>query len=272
MKLVNNTYKKLLKNNFELYSNLRKENNSNLKLIITQYQDILDDIFYGVPKDKVFIEMFEESLNKIIYNDEMSFSIDYKKEVILYAKHILCSEFEKEDIVRHVNSQVCSQCKGSCCKIYASPEHGGTFDTNEYWESWVANFHKTGDTSGVTPLYDANFIHLACTALDGEEHNGIVYDYEKESKKLKDIGIDVSYCQYKGSNGCLIPIEKRPTQCLKFTCRKLRCFDENYREEIIKVNSKNPRFIDEKWINFLEDFKNYKKEQEKFTEEIIFSL
>lgn len=269
MQLIKKTYKNLLRNNFELYSSLLKENSPSIDLVVSQYREILDDIFHGIPKDKLFIEIFEDSLNRIIYNEHMHFAKDYKHELITYAKQILSLEFEMEEIVHVSNPKVCASCEGECCKIYLSPENGGTFDKKQDWKHWVTNFHNSGDISTINPLYDASFIHLDCHA---PHKNEAKYNHKIEVSKLKEKEIDVNYCQFKGSNGCIIPIEKRPVQCLRYTCRKLRCLDENYREKIVKVKSKKPRFIDEKWVNFLNKHKLIQEKIKQDTIKIINSL
>lgn len=63
----------------------------------------------------------------------------------------------------------------------------------------------------------------------------------KDKERLREEGQDVSYCNYMGEDGCIIPWEKRPKQCKAYRCwewlKKVTRNPSKIREMSIEVQS-----------------------------------
>lgn len=116
-------------------------------------------------------------------------------------------------------AELCKECGGKCCTIYANYQDGGWRDENTWWEDWVSNFHgENGNLRaqyGVEPLYDASRIHLLLPMEDKDVS-------EKELQELKEKEIDIKKCEYCSSTGCIIPREKRSSICTNFMCSPMK--------------------------------------------------
>ena len=116
------------------------------------------------------------------------------------------------------NNDICSECGGQCCKIYTSPEHGGSYPEGIVWfEEFCEFFHLHAERYNVEPLFDPLIVNAS-----GNEH--MLEDLERN-------GIDPHACQYLGQHGCRIRWDLRPLQCRTFACEQLKC-EQNIVETI----------------------------------------
>jgi hypothetical protein len=99
----------------------------------------------------------------------------------------------------------CTACGGKCCQIYKPVSEGGMFpDGTIYFEEWCVQFHQNRERYEVEPLfnplevYRSDMMHLYSALLDQ--------------------GINADMCEYIGLNGCRIPRQRRPEQCLSYRC------------------------------------------------------
>jgi hypothetical protein len=91
--------------------------------------------------------------------------------------------------------------------IYALPEDGGTRDGFVWFEEWCNAVYELTMDCGVKPLFDPFVV-----ALRGNEHM---------IEELKQKGVDVRFCQFRGKDGCMIEWSKRPLVCKEWKCEKL---------------------------------------------------
>lgn len=106
------------------------------------------------------------------------------------------------------NDRICTECGGQCCKIYTSPDQGGSYPNDVWFEEYCEDFHMHADRYDVEPLFDPIITHM-----QGNEQ--MLVDLEQQ-------GIDPYACQYLGSTGCRIRWDLRPLQCRVFACDRLR--------------------------------------------------
>jgi Fe-S-cluster containining protein len=99
----------------------------------------------------------------------------------------------------------CMDCGGKCCQIYKPIYAGGTFPEGTIdFEEWCRQFHENRDKYDVEPLFDPIEVHRSDKVL--------------LRSTLLEKNINPHCCEYLGANGCRIPRERRPEQCLSYRC------------------------------------------------------
>jgi len=111
-------------------------------------------------------------------------------------------------LVEYENARICKECPThSCCRIYASDEHG-MGDKSTWLEEWARGFHDHPEEYGVERLFDPVEVHMR--------------GHEAEWDALLARGIDPEWCQYYDSrSGCIVERDRRPTQCRQYNCGRL---------------------------------------------------
>ena len=58
------------------------------------------------------------------------------------------------------NDRICTECGGQCCKIYTSPDQGGSYPNDVWFEEYCEDFHMHADRYDVEPLFDPLITHM----------------------------------------------------------------------------------------------------------------
>lgn len=111
------------------------------------------------------------------------------------------------DVGDGTDPDACRACGGECCLIYLPLSEGGVMPDDADPAEHARSFHAATERGDTEPLFDARRVHAEKDAAYFES--------------LLEIGINPYFCEYWGDDGCRLPRDRRPSQCLSYTCRTL---------------------------------------------------